>query len=83
MTADQGFELHPGAASDITSIWEFIAEDNPHVAGMSAKTFWIRFAGSSPFLARATNGPTSLRVRFVFARWATTSSPTHRTKNPS
>jgi toxin ParE1/3/4 len=33
MTADQGFELHPGAASDITSIWEFIAEDNPHAAG--------------------------------------------------
>jgi plasmid stabilization system protein ParE len=33
MTADQGFELHPGAASDITSIWEFIAEDSPHAAG--------------------------------------------------
>jgi plasmid stabilization system protein ParE len=33
MTADQGFELHPGAASDITSIWEFIAEDNPRAAG--------------------------------------------------
>jgi toxin ParE1/3/4 len=28
MTADQGFELHPGAAVDITDIWEFIAEDN-------------------------------------------------------
>jgi plasmid stabilization system protein ParE len=33
MTADQGFKLHPGAASDIISIWEFIAEDNPHAAG--------------------------------------------------
>ncbi len=33
MIADQGFELHPGAASDITSIWEFIAEDNPNAAG--------------------------------------------------
>jgi plasmid stabilization system protein ParE len=37
MTADQGFELgfelHPGAAADITSIWEFVAEDNPHAAG--------------------------------------------------
>jgi toxin ParE1/3/4 len=32
MTADQGFELHPGAASDITSIWEFIAKDNPLAA---------------------------------------------------
>ena len=29
MTADQGFELHPGAAQDITEIWEFIAEDSP------------------------------------------------------
>jgi len=28
MTARQGFELHPGAAPDITSIWEFIAEDS-------------------------------------------------------
>jgi plasmid stabilization system protein ParE len=25
---NQGFDLHPGAASDITNIWEFIAEDN-------------------------------------------------------
>jgi toxin ParE1/3/4 len=32
MTGDQGFELHPGAASDITSIWEFIAKDDPHAA---------------------------------------------------
>ena len=28
MTADQGFELHPGAAQDITEIWEFIAQDS-------------------------------------------------------
>jgi len=32
MTADQGFELHPGAAADITDIWEFIAKDNPLAA---------------------------------------------------
>jgi plasmid stabilization system protein ParE len=32
MTVDQGFELHPGAAVDITDIWEFIAEDNPLAA---------------------------------------------------
>jgi plasmid stabilization system protein ParE len=32
MTAEQGFKLHPGAASDITSIWEFIAKDNPLAA---------------------------------------------------
>ncbi len=33
MTPEQGFELHPGAAQDITDIWEFIAEDNPEAAG--------------------------------------------------
>jgi plasmid stabilization system protein ParE len=32
MTAEQGFKLHPGAASDITSIWEFIAKGNPLAA---------------------------------------------------
>jgi antitoxin ParD1/3/4/toxin ParE1/3/4 len=32
MTGDQGFELHPGAAQDITDIWEFIAEDTPLAA---------------------------------------------------
>jgi toxin ParE1/3/4 len=32
MTPAQGFELHPGAARDITEIWEFIAKDNPFAA---------------------------------------------------
>ena len=32
MNAERGFELHPGAASDITSIWEFIAKDSPLAA---------------------------------------------------
>ncbi len=32
MNADQGFSLHPGAAQDITEIWEFIAEDSPLAA---------------------------------------------------
>ena len=29
MMPRQGFQLHPGAARDITEIWEFIAEDSP------------------------------------------------------
>jgi plasmid stabilization system protein ParE len=33
MTKSQGFRLHPGAAQDITELWEFIAEDNPVAAG--------------------------------------------------
>ena len=32
MNAEQGFDLHPGAAQDITDIWEFIAEDSPLAA---------------------------------------------------
>jgi plasmid stabilization system protein ParE len=32
MTVDREFELHPGAAQDITEIWQFIAEDNPLAA---------------------------------------------------
>jgi plasmid stabilization system protein ParE len=32
MNAGQGFDLHPGAAQDITDIWEFIAEDSPLAA---------------------------------------------------
>jgi plasmid stabilization system protein ParE len=33
MNQAQGFELHPGAAQDITEIWEFIAEGSPIAAG--------------------------------------------------
>jgi plasmid stabilization system protein ParE len=29
---NQGFELHPGAARDITEIRQFLAEDNPAAA---------------------------------------------------
>jgi len=29
MSSEQGFELSPGAAQDITEIWKFIADDNP------------------------------------------------------
>jgi plasmid stabilization system protein ParE len=32
MNAREGFDLHPGAAQDITDIWEFIAKDSPPAA---------------------------------------------------
>ena len=32
MTGGEGFKLHPGAAQDITDIWEYIADDNPLAA---------------------------------------------------
>ena len=45
MNTEQGFTLHPGAAEDITDIWEFIVEDNPlALLGVYVKTFWTPFA---------------------------------------
>jgi plasmid stabilization system protein ParE len=32
VSPSQGFGLHPGAAQDISEIWQFIAEQNPHAA---------------------------------------------------
>jgi antitoxin ParD1/3/4/toxin ParE1/3/4 len=32
MSEQQGFDLHPLAAQDITDIWEFIAQDSPLAA---------------------------------------------------
>jgi plasmid stabilization system protein ParE len=32
VSREPGFHLHPGAAQDITEIWEFIAEDSPLAA---------------------------------------------------
>ena len=32
MSSPPGFSLHPGAAQDITEIWEYIAADNPSAA---------------------------------------------------
>jgi plasmid stabilization system protein ParE len=83
MTADQGFELHPGAASDIAGIWEFIAEDNPHAAGRVREDILDAIRRLVPFPRQATNGRISLHDRFVFGRCATTSSPMHRMKGPS
>ncbi len=83
MTADRGFELHPGAASDITSIWEFIAEDDLLAAGRVREDILQALAASFPFRAKATDGPISLHDRFVFGQCATTSSRMHRTKSHS
>jgi hypothetical protein len=46
---DQGFELHPEAAQDITCIWEYIAEDSPGRQVVSAKTSWVPSVGWFPF----------------------------------
>jgi len=46
MNTEQGFTLQPGAAQDITDIWEFIVEDNPLAARRYVKTFWTPFESS-------------------------------------
>jgi hypothetical protein len=56
MTADQGFELHPGAANDITEIWEHIANANPYGPRVSEKISLTPSAGSHLFRTKAING---------------------------
>ena len=58
MTIDQGFKLHPGAAFDITEIWEFIAKEirSPHAG--SARRFSTSSVSLSPSLTRVTGGMT-------------------------
>jgi hypothetical protein len=60
MIADQGFELHPGPASDITGIWEFIAKDNPLAAKRVGEDILARrYSQARPFFpTKATNAQT-------------------------
>ena len=58
MIADQGFELHPGAASDITSIWEFITKDNPLAAKRVREDILDAIRRLVPFPTKATNAQT-------------------------
>ena len=70
MSAGQGFVLHPLAAQDITDIWEIIAEDNPLLPAVSAKTSWTLSARWCLFPIKATGGPdlTSRPLRFKTVR---------------
>jgi hypothetical protein len=47
MNTEQGFTLHPGAAQDITDIWEFIVEDTLWLLGCTGRhspfASWCRF----------------------------------------
>jgi plasmid stabilization system protein ParE len=83
MTADQGFEVHPGAASDITGIWEFIAEGNPDAAGRVREDILDAIRKLVPFPHQGRQRTDLTHDRFVFGRCATTSSPMHRMKGPS
>src|ERR1700735_4335525 len=84
MNTEQGFTLHPGAPQDITDIWEFIVEDNPLAARrvvVYVKTFWTPFESWCCFRTKDTRDLTSPQSPCGSKPYATTSSPTHRTKS--
>ena len=82
MTDDQGFRLHPGAAQDITEIWEFIAEDNPLAARRVREDILDAIRKLVPLLHQVTSGPISPHGRCGFKRYATTSSRTRPMRSP-
>ncbi len=71
MTVAQGFVLHPAAASDITGIWEFIAEDNLRAARRVREDILDAICKLA-FRTRAINGRISLHDHFVFGRYTAT-----------
>jgi plasmid stabilization system protein ParE len=62
----RAFELLPGAANDITEIWEFIAKDNPAAATRFRKVSWKRSASLRLFQIKATGASISVRKRSGF-----------------
>jgi plasmid stabilization system protein ParE len=57
MTDGQGFELHPGAAQDITEIWQFITEDSPPAATSFREDILEASASWWLFRTKAASGP--------------------------
>ena len=72
MTDDQGFELHPGAAADITEIWEFIAKDSVSAARRVREDILDAIRKLVLSLTKGIGEPTLLRARFVFRQFAVT-----------
>jgi len=70
MTADDGFALHPGAAADITDIWEFIAKDNPLAARRVREDILetIRKLVPFPYQGHQRTDLTSRSLRFQTVR---------------
>ena len=70
MTADRRFELHPGAAQDITDIWEYIAADNPPAAQRVLEDILhaIRQIVTFPHMGHKRPDLTSRPLRFWVAR---------------
>ena len=63
---NEDFDLHPGAAQDITDIWEFIAEDNPLAARRVREEILAAIRALVPFPHQGHRRPdlTSQPLRF-------------------
>jgi antitoxin ParD1/3/4/toxin ParE1/3/4 len=70
MNVDQGFKLHPGAAQDITEIWEYIAEDSPLAARRIREEILdaIRMLVPFPYQGHVRTELTSRPLRFQIVR---------------
>ena len=66
MNDRQGFELHPGAAQDITDIWQFIAQDSVRAAARFRAEILNSIRKLAAFPHRGHNRPdlTSRPLRF-------------------
>jgi antitoxin ParD1/3/4/toxin ParE1/3/4 len=49
MSPGPGFDLHPGAAQDITEIWEYIADDSVLAAGRFRMEIFDAISSLVPF----------------------------------
>ena len=73
--AERGFKLHPGAASDITSIWEFIAKDNPLAAKRVREDILDAIRRLVPFPHQGHQRRDLTHDQCVFRRYAIILSP--------
>lgn len=66
MTSPPGFVLHPGAAQDISDIWEFIAQENLVAAGRVREHILDSIRKLTPFPNQGHLRPdlTSRPIRF-------------------
>ncbi len=68
--AQAGFRLHPGAAGDITEIWQYIAADNPEAARRLREHILQTFRQlvEHPHIGRRRADLTSRSLRFQWVR---------------
>ena len=81
MNAERGFELHPGAASNITrASGNLLPKTILLPPSVSVWTFQTPFASPSLFPIKATNAEISPHDHCVFRWYAIILSPTHPTR---